>query len=82
MARRAVARRYDEVRVCGPDEDAVTLALEAAERGLAAWGGDRDDVDSLYLAIGQGVFVEGPQAQFVIEGLGLDPTCSISTFSG
>lgn len=81
-ARRSVARRRDDVRVCGPDEDAVTLALEAAERAFSAWGGERGDVDALHLAVGQGSFVEGPQAQFVIEGLGLPSTCSLSTFSG
>jgi uncharacterized OB-fold protein len=68
--------------VCGPDEDAVTLALAAAERCLIAWTGDACDVDGLYLAFGQGPFLEGPQAQFVLEGLGMDPASVVSVFSG
>jgi len=82
LARRLVVGKREEVRVCGPDEDAVTLALEAAQRSIEVWGGDIESFDALYLAIGHGSFVEGPHAQFLTEGLGLSNTCSLSTFSG
>ncbi|HJL52754.1 MAG TPA: hypothetical protein QF695_08955, partial [Arenicellales bacterium] len=74
LARRLVVGKREEVRVCGPDEDAVTLALEAAQRSIEVWGGDIERFDALYLAIGHGSFVEGPHAQFLIEGLGLSNT--------
>lgn len=60
-----------KVAVCGADEDALTLAWEAAEEALAASGST--EVDGLWWGTSRPPFAEGPSHSFLSATLGIDP---------
>src|SRR4051794_38842247 len=67
----SLPRRRGERLACGSDEDAVTLAVDAAERALAAWQRDRAEIDAVHVVLGHGPEILGTLAHAVREALGL-----------
>ena len=57
--------------VCAPDEDALTLAAEAASRALAASGLQTDIVDGLWWGTTRPPFAEGPSHAVLARAVGL-----------
>ncbi|HEX4110670.1 MAG TPA: hypothetical protein VHX88_21255 [Solirubrobacteraceae bacterium] len=76
----SLTARRGVLLACAADEDAVTLAVDAAERALAAWAGDRETIDALFVAVHYGPEVEGPQSQLIREALGLGASTAVTTF--
>ena len=60
-----------EVAVCGPDEDVLTLAAEAADRALKASGLQHDIVDGLWWGTSRPPYGEGPSHAVLAAALGL-----------
>lgn len=67
----AIAGRKALRRVCSADEDAVTLAVEAGDRALSAWGRGAGSIDVLVVTLRHASAAKGPHAQIVREALGL-----------
>ena len=59
------------VAVCGPDEDVLTLAAEAADRALKASGLQHDIVDGLWWGTTRPPYGEGPSHAVLAAALGL-----------
>lgn len=59
------------IALCAPNEDAVTLAVRAAERALARWGGDRSRIGMLAVGTETAKDNSRPLSAFVAESLGL-----------
>lgn len=57
--------------VCGPDEDALTLAWTAASRALAAASVDPGEVDGLWWGVGTPPFDQGPSLAYLAASLEL-----------
>ncbi len=57
--------------VCTPDEDTLTLAVDAARRALAAAGIEPDGVDGLWWGTGRPPFAEGPSHSVLASALSL-----------
>lgn len=49
-----------QIAICGPDEDALTLAWSAANTAIAASGFDSDQIDGLWWGTTRPPFAEGP----------------------
>jgi hydroxymethylglutaryl-CoA synthase len=60
-----------QAAVCAPDEDALTLAAEAAGRALAASGLETDIVDGLWWGCTRPPFAEGPSHAVLARAIGL-----------
>lgn len=60
-----------DVAVCGPDEDVLTLAAEAASRALLASGLQHDIVDGLWWGTTRPPYAEGPSHAVLAAALGL-----------
>lgn len=56
---------------CGPDEDTLTLAWQAADRALAAAGVGAGDIDGLWWGTSRPPFAEGPSFTHLAATLGL-----------
>lgn len=67
-----------EKRVAGPDEDAVTMAVEAAQKALSAAGMGRDDIVTLALGTTTPPLDEGDLGIRVAEILGLPRGVEVS----
>jgi uncharacterized OB-fold protein len=78
----SVADRKTRRRVCGSDQDAVTIAVEAGAQALAAWTGDPADIDGLFISVAHGPALAGPYTQVIREALGLSPAVKAVTFEG
>lgn len=59
------------IALCAPDEDVVTLAVRAAERALARWGGDRARIGLVAVGTETAKDMSRPLSAFVAEKLGL-----------
>ena len=59
------------IALCAPGEDAVTLAVRAAERALERWGGDRSRIGLLAVGTETDKDQSRPLSAFVAEALGL-----------
>lgn len=70
------------VAVCGPDEDVLTLAAEAATRALVASGLQNDIVDGLWWGTTRPPYGEGPSHAVLAAALGLSSHSSGSLCSG
>ncbi|MGJ6969275.1 zinc ribbon domain-containing protein [Streptosporangium sp. G11] len=75
----SVRRGRRRVLVVNGDEDAVTLAIEAAQDCLTRYEGP---VDELHLALARPELVNGPQAEIVREAIGLDAGVTVSVSAG
>ncbi|GAA1000614.1 hypothetical protein GCM10009555_103920 [Acrocarpospora macrocephala] len=75
----SVRRGRRRVLVANGDEDAVTLAIEAAQDCLTRYEGP---VDELHLAFARPELVNGPQAEIVREAAGLDASVTVSVSAG
>lgn len=73
------ARGVDEKRVAGADEDAVTMAVAAAERAIADAGVDRAQIGTLALGTTTPPVDEGDVGVTVAEVLGLDACVDVRT---
>ncbi len=76
-----------QVAVCAPDEDALTLGVQAALRALDASGLQIDIVDGLWWGTSRPPFAEGPSHAIMARAIGLSARsagalCSGSTHSG
>lgn len=76
-----------QVAVCAPDEDPLTLGVEAALRALNASGLQIDIVDGLWWGTSRPPFAEGPSHAVMARAIGLSARstgalCSGSTHSG
>jgi len=60
-------------RICGPDEDAVTLAVAAGRAALGALGTDAAPIAGVSLVSRDLPLLEGGNAAALLGGLGLDP---------
>jgi hydroxymethylglutaryl-CoA synthase len=60
-----------QAAVCAPDEDALTLAAEAAGRALAVSGLETDIVDGLWWGCTRPPFAEGPSHAVLARAIGL-----------
>jgi len=70
------------VAVCDADEDALTLAWQAAVDALAAAGVSAAEVSGLWWGTSRPPFAEGPSHAFLSTALGLDPTAAGTLCSG
>jgi uncharacterized OB-fold protein len=77
----SLPRRRGERLACGSDEDAVTLAIDAAERALAGWRRDRGEIDAVHVVLGHGPEIIGTLAHAVREALGLRPGVRVVPFA-
>lgn len=59
------------IALCAPGEDAVTLAVRAAERALARWGGDRSRIGLIAVGTETAKDMSRPLSAFVAQELGL-----------
>jgi len=75
------ARGVREKRVAAGDEDAVTMAVEAAKDALAASSHDRDDVETIALGTTTPPVEEGDVGVQVAEILGLDRSAEVTVHS-
>ena len=76
-----------QAAICGPDEDTLTLAWDAATRALAAAGVDAAHCDAIYWGTSRPPFAEGPSLAFLAAALGCAPNvggalCAGSTHAG
>jgi hydroxymethylglutaryl-CoA synthase len=62
----------DTFAVCAPDEDVVDLAVGAAERALARWGGSPDELGLLAVGTETAVDMSRPLSAYVAERLGIE----------
>jgi hydroxymethylglutaryl-CoA synthase len=69
-----------EVAVAGPDEDTLTMAVEAAERAFEASTRDRSEVDMLTLGTTTPPLEESDVAGHLVEMLGLSRTVESAIF--
>lgn len=60
-----------EIALCGPNEDAVTLAVGAAKRALSRWKGVVDDVGLVVVGTESAKDMSRPLSAWVAEELGL-----------
>ncbi|MEM9729455.1 MAG: hydroxymethylglutaryl-CoA synthase [Myxococcota bacterium] len=60
-----------EIALCGPDEDAVTLAVGAAKRALSRWDGVIDDIGLIVVGTESAKDMSRPLSAWVAEELGL-----------
>jgi hydroxymethylglutaryl-CoA synthase len=65
------SRGRGQAAVCAPDEDALTLAAEAATRALAVSGLQTDIVDGLWWGTTRPPFAEGPSHAVLARAIGL-----------
>ncbi|BDG59573.1 OB-fold domain-containing protein [Caldinitratiruptor microaerophilus] len=86
LSRKAIAEATGETAlpgqraVAGPDEDSVTMAVEAARDAL---GGQRGDgLDAVYLATTTAPYREKQAAATVAAALGVRPSVRAAAFSG
>ncbi|MFF0223294.1 hypothetical protein [Streptomyces sp. NPDC004629] len=75
----SVRRGRRRILVANGDEDAVTLAIEAADDCLARYEGP---VDELHLALPRPELINGPQVEIVREAIGLDAGVPVSVSAG
>lgn len=75
------ARGVAEKRVAGHDEDAVTMAVEAARAALADSGRDRETVETLALGTTTPPVDEGGVGTSVAEILGLDGGVEVAVYT-
>lgn len=61
----------DEMALCGADEDAASLAVQAAREALEMWGGDVSDIGLLVVGTETAADMSRPLSGWVAEGLGL-----------
>ena len=61
----------DQVAVCAPDEDTLTLAWDASTAALAAAGIEGESVDAIFWGTSRPPFAEGPNLAFLAATLGL-----------
>ena len=61
----------DEMALCGADEDAASLAVQAAREALEMWGGDASDIGLLVVGTETAADMSRPLSGWVAEGLGL-----------
>ena len=71
-----------EVAVCAPDEDVLTLSVEAATRAMAASGLQNDIVDGVWWGTSRPPFAEGPSHAVLASALGLSSHSGGSLCSG
>ncbi|MFB6353613.1 MAG: OB-fold domain-containing protein [Halobacteriales archaeon] len=72
----------ESVAVPAADEDALTMAVAAAERALDAWGADRSTVTSASLATTTPPAAEGALAGRLAAALGLDDAVATADYGG
>lgn len=70
-AKYSVGLGCKNIALCAPDEDAVTLAVRAAERALQRWGGDRSRIGLIAVGTETAKDMSRPLSAFVAEKLGL-----------
>lgn len=61
----------DEMSLCGPDEDAASLAVKAAQDALEMWGGDPAQIGLLIVGTETAADMSRPLSAWVAQGLGL-----------
>ena len=61
----------EEMAVCGPGEDAATLAVAAAKRALESWGKDPEEIGALIVGTETAKDMSRPLTGWVADGLGL-----------
>lgn len=61
-----------QVGVCAPDQDALTLAWDAATAALDAASVDADSLGGLWWGVTRPVFAEGPSHAYLASAVGLD----------
>ena len=57
--------------LCGPDENVATLAITAAQRALANWGGDLSRIGLIVVATETGLDMSRPLSSWVMDELGI-----------
>jgi len=72
-ARGAAAPAVAEKSVPGPDEDVVTMAIEAARTALDRSGADPDDIGALWVGTESKPYAVKPSATVVAQALGITP---------
>lgn len=72
----------EAVAIPGADEDALTMAVAAAERALVAWDGDRTTVTTAGVATTTPPAAEGALAGRLAEVVGLPKGVSTADFAG
>jgi hydroxymethylglutaryl-CoA synthase len=71
-----------QAAVCAPDEDALTLAAEAATRALEESGLETDIVDGLWWGTTRPPYAEGPSHAVLARAIGLSQRSSGALCSG
>jgi len=61
----------ENIALCDAEEDAVSLAVAAAERALTAWGGDRENIGLFAVGTETACDMSRPLSQFVADRLEL-----------
>jgi len=69
----AAAAAVAEKSVPGPDEDVVTMAIEAARTALDRSGADSDDIGAVWVGTESKPYAVKPSATLVAEALGVPP---------
>jgi hydroxymethylglutaryl-CoA synthase len=72
-SRSAAAPAVAEKSVPGPDEDVVTMAIEAARTALDRAGTDLDDIGAVWVGTESKPYAVKPSATIVAEALGITP---------
>jgi hydroxymethylglutaryl-CoA synthase len=72
-SRGAAAPAVAEKSVPGPDEDVVTMAIEAARTALARAGADLDAIGAVWVGTESKPYAVKPSATIVAEALGITP---------
>ena len=79
---RVRAPGIETVAIPGADEDALTMAVAAAQRALDAWDGSRRELTTASLATTTPPAAEGALASRLATALGLDDGVATADFAG
>ena len=71
-----------EKSVCSPDEDIVTMAVEAAEKAIEHAGIDPNKVEAIHIATSSSPYLEKHIAPIIAETLELRPEASVTDYCG
>ena len=71
-----------QVAVCGPSEDALTLAWLAARRAITAAGIPPEEIGGVWWGCTRPPFAEGPNLSFLSAALRLHPQSEAALLSG